>query len=93
MVKAYGLCYLFNTTDVIKEHPRVLCYLEIMITGTNHCFGRRCGGLSVQLLIWIVGSGHMNQSLIFFLIETVGALLSATLFAHLTTRALEGALS
>lgn len=47
-----------NSTYAIKEHLHILCYLEIMISGTNHRLRRWCEGLSIKPLIDL---GHQDM--------------------------------
>lgn len=77
--------FILSPVDIIKEHQHVLFGLEIVITGTNHCL-RRCGELSIKLLIRVVrrpAHKPRPESFFFLKTETVGTFFSATLLVYL----------
>lgn len=76
--------FILSPIDVIKEHHHVLFGLEIVITGTN-CYLRRCGELSIKLLIRVIRRWAHKPRLDSFkkTTDTVGTFFLATLLVHL----------
>lgn len=83
-ISIWTVLFILSPTDVIKEHHHVLFGLEIVITGTNPCL-RRCGELSIKLLIRVIRRRAHKPRLDSFkkTTDTVGTFFLATLLMHL----------